>query len=236
MGGAEAGGGPDFMIHGLYSFTFMGQELWTTTTAVGMGIVTLLLILLAFFAGRKLKAGTAVPEGVQNGVEYGAELLERMTSGVMGDRGDRFFNYVGTVFLFILLCNVAGLLGLRAPTADFGVTLALGIFTFVIVHYQGIRNRGMGHFASMFRPFPVLFPINLIGEIANPLSLSLRLFGNMVSGVILIELWYGMMPLWAKIGLPAFLHGYCDLFSGAIQAYVFCMLTLVYVNDKMEPY
>ena len=94
----------------------------------------------------------------------------------------------------------------------------------------------MGHFASLFRPFPVLFPINLIGEIANPLSLSLRLFGNMVSGVILIELWYGMMPLWAKIGLPAFLHGYCDLFSGAIQAYVFCMLTLVYVNDKMEPY
>ena len=152
----------------------------------------------------------------------------------MGKNGGRFFNYIGTIFLFILFCNIGGLFGLRTPTADFGVTFTLGIFTFLIVNYQGIKNRKFRHFTSLFEPFPILFPINLIGEIANPVSLSLRLFGNMVSGVILMGLWYGMMPIFVKIGIPAFLHAYCDLFSGAIQTYVFCMLTMVYVNDKME--
>ncbi len=236
MGEMAASGEPDFMIHGIYSFHLLGRELWITTTAAGMGIVTVVILIFAFLAGRKLRAGTIVPGSAQNALEYGVELLEKMTEGIMGEKGGRFFNYIGTIFLFILACNLSGLFGLRPPTADFGVTLALGVFTFFIVHYQGIKNRGWGHFTSLFRPFPILFPINLIGEAANPLSLSLRLFGNMVSGVILIKLWYGMMPLFAKIGIPAFLHAYCDLFAGAIQAYVFCMLTMVYVNDKMEPY
>ena len=87
---------------------------------------------------------------------------------------------------------------------------------------------------SMFKPFPILFPINLIGEITNPLSQALRLFGNMMSGVVIMGLWYGMMPIFVKIGIPSFLHVYCDLFSGCIQTYVFCMLTMVYVNDKMD--
>ena len=73
----------------------------------------------------------------------------------------------------------------------------------------------------------VLFPINLIGEFANPISISLRLFANMLSGVIIMGLWYGMMPVLLKIGIPAALHVYCDLFSGCIQTYVFCMLTWV---------
>ena len=110
----------------------------------------------------------------------------------------------------------------------------LGLFTFCIVQYQGIKNHGIGHFTGLFQPFPVLFPINLIGEITNPLSQALRLFGNMMSGVVIMGLWYGMMPIFLQIGIPSFLHVYCDLFSGCIQTYVFCMLTMVYVNDKMD--
>ena len=85
-----------------------------------------------------------------------------------------------------------------------------------------------------FQPFPILFPINFIGEVATPLSLSLRLFGNVMSGTVMLGLWYGMMPLLFKLGIPSALHAYFDLFSGAIQTYVFCMLTMVYVNDKIE--
>ena len=136
-------------------------------------------------------------------------------------------------FLIILLSNFSGLLGLRNPTADYGVTFLLGIVTFIIVQYQGFKNSGIGHITGLFKPLPVLFPINLIGEFANPISISLRLFANLLSGVVMMGLWYGMMPIFMKIGIPAVLQVYTDVFSGAIQTYVFCMLSMVYINDKL---
>lgn len=227
-------GQPDFMIHGIFSYELFGQTYWITSTHIGMWILTAVMVILAFCANRTMKKASDVPGIFQNILEYGVEMLEKMISSTMGSRGKAFINYIGTIFVFILFCNLGGLLGLRAPTADFGVTFLLGIFTFVIVNYQGIKNKKVRHFTSLFEPYPILFPINLIGEIANPISLSLRLFGNMMSGVVIMGLWYGMMPIFAKIGIPAFLHVYCDLFSGCIQTYVFCMLTMVYVTDKLE--
>ncbi|MCI8512084.1 MAG: F0F1 ATP synthase subunit A, partial [Lachnospiraceae bacterium] len=184
-------------------------------------------------ANRAIKRATDVPGTFQNIVELGVEMLEKMSGGILGKEAGRFANYIGTLFLFILFCNVSGLFGLRTVTADFGVTFLLGLVTFGIVQYQGIKNHGAGHFTGLFKPIPVLFPINLIGEFANPISISLRLFANMLSGVIIMGLWYGMMPILVKIGIPSVLHAYCDVFSGCIQTYVFCMLTMVYVNDKL---
>ena len=214
----------------------MGQELWITDTTVGSWIITAALLLIGFIANRKLKAAgdNDIPGAFQSMLEMGMEALENMAQGILGGNARKFVNYIGTIFLFILFCNLSGLFGLRAPTADYGVTFLLGMFTFFIVNYQGLKNRGFGHFTSLFQPIPVLFPINVIGEIANPISISLRLFANLLSGVIIMGLWYGMMPWFAKIGIPAALHVYCDLFSGCIQTYVFCMLTMVYINDKME--
>lgn len=223
----------DFMIHGVVKYHLFGQELWLTTTTVGLTIVTIVLLILAFVANRTMKKATDVPGTFQNILEAGVEMLESMTTGILNSEARRFANYIGTIFLFILFCNLSGLFGLRTVTADFGVTFLLGLVTFGIVQYQGIKNHGFGHFTSLFQPIPVLFPINLIGEVANPISISLRLFANMLSGVIIMGLWYGMMPIFAKIGIPAALHVYCDLFSGCIQTYVFCMLTMVYVNDKL---
>lgn len=224
----------DFMIHGLISYRIFGHELWITTTNVGVCVVTLAIILFALWGNRTLRNGGNEPGHFQNMLEYAVEMLEKMISGTMGHNGAHFFNYIGTIFVFILLCNLGGLFGLRTPTADFGVTFMLGVITFFIVNYQGIKNRRGRHFTSLFQPYAVLFPINVIGEIANPISLSLRLFGNMVSGVIIMGLWYGMMPLLVKFGIPSFLHVYFDFFSGCIQTYVFCMLTMVYINEKME--
>ena len=84
----------------------------------------------------------------------------------------------------------------------------------------------------MFKPLPILFPINLIGEIAVPFSLSLRLFGNVVSGTVIMGLLYGLLSKFA-IGWPGILHIYFDIFSGCIQTYVFCMLSMVFINDKL---
>lgn len=226
----------DFSIHGVLRTDMFDQELWITTTAIGGWIVTATLLLLAFVIGRKFKnaSETDTPGTLQNIAELGMEMLENMTTGILNHNARKFANYIGTIFLFILFCNLSGLFGLRAPTADFGVTFLLGMFTFFIVNYQGIKNHGVGHFTGLFQPIPLLFPINLIGEFANPISISLRLFANLLSGVIIMGLWYGMLPWFAKIGIPAALHVYCDLFSGCIQTYVFCMLTMVYINDKMD--
>ena len=225
---------PDFTIHGVLKYELFGQEFWLTTTTVSMTIVSLLILALAFAANRTMKKATDVPGMFQNILELATEMLDKMAVGILNGNAHKFANYIGTIFAFILLNNLSGLLGLRAATADYGVTFLLGMVTFFIVQYQGIKNRRLRHFTSLFEPTPVLFPINIIGELANPISISLRLFANLLSGVIIMGLWYGMMPLLTNIGIPAALHVYCDVFSGCIQTYVFCMLTMVYINDKME--
>ena len=197
---------PDFMIHGVLKYQMFGQDFWITTTTIGMWIISIIILIIAFMANRSLKKATDEPGAFQNALEMAYEALTNMAGGILGGNARKFVNYIGTIFLFILFCNLSGLLGLRAPTADYGVTFLLGMVTFFIVNYQGIKNRGVHHFTSLFEPTPILFPINLIGELANPLSISLRLFANLLSGVIIMGLWYGMMPIFVKIGIPSFLH------------------------------
>ena len=224
-----------FMIKGVYKlpFQFLGQDVWITTTAVSSWIITIIILIFGIVVGSKIKNSNEAPSGIQNFIEMCVEFLNNMGDSILGSNRNRFINYIGTIFLFILTSNLSGFIGMRAPTADYGVTFCLGIFTFAIVQFQGIKNHGVGHFTSLFQPVPVLFPINVIGEVANPISISLRLFANLLSGVIMLGLWYGMTPIFCQIAIPSFLHAYCDLFSGCIQTYVFCMLTMVYVNDKL---
>ena len=157
------------------------------------------------------------PTGFQNIVEMIVEMLDKMVESSMGPYAKKFRNYIGSIFIFIFLSNISGLFGLRPPTADYGVTLPLGLLTFGIIQYNNIKYNKFGAFTGLFKPLPFLFPINLIGEIATPFSLSLI---------------YTLLAKFA-IGWPGFLHIYFDVFSGAIQTYVFCMLTMVYVTDKL---
>ena len=226
--------GADFSIKYLTDFTLFGQKLSITTTHISLFIVTLVLVIFAICANKCIANAKEIPGYFQNFVELIVEMLDNMVDGVMGKNAKRFVNYISAVFIFILVCNISGLFGLRAPTADYGVTLPLGLITFVIIHYNGVKKNKGKHFKALFEPVPLLFPINLIGEIAVPLSLSLRLFGNVLSGTVLMGLLYGLTPFLVQVvGIPAIAHIYCDLFSGAIQTYVFCMLTMVYVNDKI---
>lgn len=224
----------DFAIKGLYKYELFGQELWITTTHVSLTLVTLSLLIFMIIANRKLKKATAIPSGLQNVVEILVELIDNLVYGVMGDNFKRFRNYIGVLFMFLVLSNISGLFGLRPPTADYGVTLPLGLVTFVMINYCGIKANKFGHFTSLFEPMPLMFPVNFIGEIAIPISLSLRLFGNIMSGTVMMGLIYGLLPIWVKAGIPSVLHFYFDIFSGAIQAYVFCMLTMVNINGKIS--
>ena len=172
------------------------------------------------------------PRGSQNGVERVVEMLDGMVKSNMGAHAKRYRNYIGSIYIFILFSNISGLVGLRPPTADFGVTLPLGVITFFIIQYNNIRYNKFGAFTDLFKPIPFLFPINLIGEIAVPFSLSLRLFGNVLSGTIMMSLIYSLLSDFA-VGWPGILHVYFDVFSGAIQTYVFCMLTMAFTMQKI---
>ena len=135
--------------------------------------------------------------------------------------------------MFLFACNLSGLLGIRPPTADFGVTFPLGVISFFLIQWGNIRKNRAGALKELFRPLPFLFPINLMGELAVPFSLSLRLFGNVLSGTVIMALIYGLLSRVAFLW-PSFLHAYFDIFSGAIQTYVFCMLTMVFIHNKIS--
>lgn len=223
----------DFLIESYYDFYFWGQQVSISTTQVTTVIVVGFLIILALIARRVILGGNPDHPGVmQNITEMLIESLDNMVCSGMGKHAEKYRNYILTVVMFVFVSNISGLFGLRPPTADFAVTFGLGVIVFFIIQYVNLKSNGFGAVTGLFRPVPILFPINLIGEIANPISLSLRLFGNVVAGTIMLGLYYGLLPWFAKIGIPAALHAYLDLFSGLIQTYVFVMLTMVWITDK----
>lgn len=221
----------DFMIHSLYGFELFGQKLYLTTTHVSLLIVCVGLIILALVTRLRLK-DTEKPGGLQNAMEMVVEMLDKMVTGNLGKHAPKYRNYIGILFLFLIFSNLSGLLGLRPPTADYGVTFPLGLITFFLIQWNNIKYNKVGAFTDLFKPLPFLFPINLIGEIAVPFSLSLRLFGNVLSGTVIMALIYGLLYKIAFLW-PGVLHVYFDIFSGAIQTYVFCMLTMVFMSNKM---
>ena len=222
-------GGVDFMIHGVFSYELFGQTVWITTTHVCVLIVFLIIIGFCIAANRAVKHATEVPGAFQNVVELIVEMLDGMVGGVMGRQAVRFQNYIGTIFIFILFSNISGLLGLRPPTADYGVTFALGIITFTLIHFNKFKYQKVsGVLKGLCEPWPIWAPINIISDLAVPISLSLRLFANVLSGTAIMALIYALLSKVAIIW-PAALHVYFDLFSGAIQTYVFCMLTMTYI-------
>ncbi len=225
----------DFMIHGIIPIEFLGQTVWITTSHACILIVMAVMIIFAIIANRKLKKATEIPDMFQNVIELIVELLQGMVQGSMGKWAPGFINYIGTIFIFILLSNISGLFGLRPPTADFGTTLCLGLITFSLIHintfkHQSLKEIWIGKCSPLPPWLPIWLPINIISDIAVPISLSLRLFANILSGTVIMALIYGLLQIIA-IGWPGVLHVYFDLFSGAIQTYVFCMLTMTYIAD-----
>ena len=236
---ASSSGDIDFMIHGLIPIEIFGCEVWITTSHVCILIVMLIMLIFALIANRKMKRATEVPDGFQNILELLVEKLDGIVFGTMGKVATpKYRNYILTIFVFIFLSNISGLFGLRPPTADYGTTLALGPITFSLIHIAQFKNLPLKQiWKDMCSPLPpwlpIWFPINLISEIAVPISLSLRLFANVLSGTVMMALVYGLLSKFAVIW-PAALHLYFDLFSGAIQTYVFCMLTMTYISQNYE--
>jgi len=218
------------------SFEMFGQRFYITSTHVALLIIVLALTVLAILANRVIrKADPYGKPGIgMTIVEALVNFIDNTTISNMGEKhGGAFRNYVGTLLIFIFCSNISGVFGLRPPTADYGVTFGLAIITFFLIHINGFRYQKMGHITGLFKPLP-LTPINIIGEISTPISMSLRLFGNVLCGTVIMGLLYNLLPQFLLLFWPGVLHVYFDLFSGAIQAYVFTMLTMVFISKTFE--
>lgn len=202
-----------------------------TESILSMWMVMAVLVIFALIVHAKLKNFKDVPTGFQNVVEMLVEGLDSFVGSTMGERHRRFTPYFGSLFLLILLSNLSGLFGLRPPTANYSVPLGLALITFFMTQYFGITTKGIKEYGKGFlEPAWPFAPLNIVGEIANPFSLSFRLFGNIVGGTILMGLYYAMLPWFLQIGIPSFLHAYLDVFAGVLQAFVFTMLSMIFVS------
>lgn len=226
----------DFYVHGYLPIQIGGATVYITTSHVCLAIIMIVLIVFAIIVNRKIqKADHTKPStGLLNVIELGVETVDKLVQDNMGAKlAPKFCNYIGVVFMLLLTCNLSGLFGLRPPTADFGVTLPLALITFVMIQYQGIKYQKWGRLKGLFEPFFLFFPVNVISEFATPISLSLRLYANILSGTMMMALIYGLLGKVAIIW-PAALHAYLDVFAGALQAYVFAMLTMVFIANAAE--
>lgn len=209
-------------------------------------VTWLIMIVLTAFSIVVTRKFDKIPKGVQNVVELGVESVNKLTVDTMGKDKKGFAPYIGTVFLFLIVANLIGLLDLRPPTADINTTFALAILTFVMTIGFGIKSKGLKKYLkSFFEPLPLLVPLNVIGELANPVSLAFRLFGNIIGGVIIMSLAYGGLASLSsaiglgdiaifQVGIPIVLHAYFDIFSGLLQSFIFVMLTMVFISGAMD--
>lgn len=205
-----------------------------TTTTINMWIVMAGITLFCILSTRNLKR---VPGKLQTIAETIVGSINGLTESTMGKSNMGFAPYMLTLFMFLGIANLVGLVGLRPPTADLTVTFALSLLTFFLTQIFAIKSKGVGGFLKGFlEPIPLLLPINIIGEIANPISLSFRLFGNMLGGVIIMSLIYGALTslMYFAVGIPILAHLYFDVFSGLLQSFIFVMLSMVFISMAME--
>jgi len=210
---------------------------WLPAHVTFTWLVMALLVAGSLMATRALKA---VPGPLQNFAEVVLEAFFDLLEQMIGKQGRQFLPLVGTVGLFILTSNLLGNLpGFQAPTANWNTTVALALTVFVWYNYAGIRKHGLAGYLKHFcGPIwwlaPIMFPIEFIGHLARPVSLSVRLFGNIfgeesVIGILISLAWL-VMPymIWLGIMLPL------SLFTAAVQTFVFIMLTMVYIAGAVE--
>ncbi|MCL2495570.1 MAG: F0F1 ATP synthase subunit A [Oscillospiraceae bacterium] len=219
----------DFNNKVLHVFHLFGVEIWLTQTIVNTWAIMAALTLFALAVRILLRRFKPVPAGFQNAVELAVEAFGSVVRNAVGEKYMYLGNWFFMVFAFILASNLSGVLGLRPPTADFATTFALALATFVLIQVIGFTQRKGKYLKSFFEPIFIFFPLNLLGELARPVSLSFRLFGNVLAGMILLGLVY-QLPIYLRFVIPAAAHAIFDVFFGALQTYVFCVLSLSFIG------
>jgi F-type H+-transporting ATPase subunit a len=244
----------DHVVRKIGGLTLNMDTVWATVAA---GIVTIALgLVVRARATAEVPGKAAVPGKMQLAWEFGVTTVQKQVDSNIGPRGARIVPLAVTLFVFILVCNIFAVVGigstvewLPAPTADINLPLALAVFVIILVHISSIRVRGFKGYVKHYltQPFPlILMPfnafINLVEEIAKPLTLALRLFGNLLSSALMLSL-LAFLVAWKLGAIPVggilFLvfdpiWKLFDLVIGAIQAFIFALLTILYFDTAMS--
>jgi len=191
-----------------------------------------LLVFLGVMASRRV---ALVPAGAQNVMETVVYNLEEFMVEITGEEGRAFFPYIGTAFIFILTCNLIGLIpGFLSPTSNINTTLSMALCTFVFTHYLGVKYHGVKYIKHFLGPIPWLaplfFPIEIIGHLARVLSLTLRLFGNIMGEDLVLAI---LIFLAGKFLAPLPMM-FLAVFTSLVQAFIFTLLSMMYFAGSME--
>ena len=224
--------------HTAFTMNLFGFKIPVSDLVVTMWIVMAVMIILAIILTRKL---SLVPNKRQNVAEMIVEFINNMVKDAIPHHWKTFAPYLGTVVLYLILANTISIFNiipggeegfkLRPPARNINVTVCLALMSICVVIYAGIRYKGVGGWIKSFaKPTPIMLPFNILDYIIKPTSLALRLFGNILGAFIVMELIYMALPPFA----PAVLSVYFDLFEGILQAYVFTLLTSIYISEALE--
>jgi len=210
-------------------------------------VTTVIVLVLTILGARRLQTR---PKGVQNVMEWIVEFVRGLVSDSMDWKTGKIFLPLGlSLITYILTANLLGVITMvsvgdklwwKSPTSDPGITLSLAVFVILLSHFYGVKVRGTKNYLKSFvKPYKVFLPINIIEEFANTLTLGLRLFGNIYAGEVLLGLLVSLMMHTNPLGfiggiIPMLAWQGFSVFIGAIQAYIFTMLTMVYISHKIS--
>lgn len=196
-----------------------------------------------YVAGKRIDA--ADPSKKPKGIVYIAEEMVNVTlfvtKGNLREKVYHYMPYFGTLFFMMAAANLIGLFGLQNPTSNVSFNGTLAVCIFLMVQTHGIAKSGpWARFKELCKPYPFLLPLNIIGEFAPVISLTMRLFGNILAGYIITMLVYTLMKStlpWGALGYIAtpFLHMYFDIFSGLIQSFIFFTLGSYFLGEQVAP-
>ncbi len=211
------------------------ESMGISSPMITSSVITLILCIVAIVAGRNMEM---IPSGIQNVMEIAIEKLSDFFQDVMGEyAGRKYFPLVATLFIYVLICNYSGLLpmsghlpGLEAPTSSINFPAALAIIVFFATQIIGLREtHGIKYYKHLFQPVFFLFPIMLLEEFVRPLSLTLRLYGNIFGEEAVASSFFQLVPL----GVPVIMQA-LSVLMGAIQALVFALLAGIYISEAAE--
>ena len=236
-----------------FEFPILGKFQITETLVVSW-IVMLLITGLCIFLTRDLKV-----ENISKRQALAEFIVEKANNFVLGNMSEKFrymIPFVAALFATSVVSNLISLIGLRSPTADLSTEAAWAVIVFIMIPKEKIKAGGVGGYLLGFtQPIPVMTPFNILSELATPISMACRHFGNILSGVVINALIYGALAVASSallglipgvvgdvlakipildVGVPAVLGVYFDWFSGCMQAFIFCMLTTMYIQNASE--
>lgn len=192
-------------------------------------IIMAVLILIAFILSRNLKIDHISKR--QAIAELIVTKLDGIVENMVGHKGKAYVPYLTTVLIYLGFSNVIGIFGFKAPTKDLSITIALAVMSILLVEAAGIYHLGIKKWIKKFaQPIPIVTPINILELFTRPLSLCMRLFGNVLGAFVIMEL----IKIAVPVVLPSVLCVYFDIFDGLLQAYVFVFLTSLYIGEEIE--